>query len=94
MKKTLLAAAFAISLLALPSVSQAHVYDSDDSDHPLRYVAYALHPIGVAAEYAVLRPIHWVVSRPKLACIFGHEPDRQKEQGTYFEWCEKKNLGI
>lgn len=90
MKKTLLAAAFAISLLALPAVSHAHVYDRDDSDYPLRYIAYALHPIGVAAEYGVLRPIHWVVSQPVLSCIFGHTPDPVAEKGTYFEWCPDK----
>lgn len=52
----------------------AHEYDKDDSDHPLRYVAYALHPIGVAVEYVVLRPTHEMVSQPVLHDIFGHQP--------------------
>ena len=86
MRKYLLAVAFALMVLALPSVSQAHVYDRDDSDHPLRYLAYAVHPIGIALEYAVLRPIHWVVSQPNLDIIFGHEPRPEKEKGTYFKW--------
>ena len=86
MKKTLLAALFALALLGLPATSQAHVYDRDDSDYPLRYVAYAVHPIGIAVEYALLRPIHWVVSRPNLDIIFGHDPRREAEECTYFEW--------
>lgn len=86
MKKLYLSVVFALALLAIPAASQAHVYDRDDSDHPLRYVAYALHPIGIAVEYAVLRPIHWIVSRPNLDIIFGHDPDREAEKGTYFEW--------
>ena len=61
----------------------AHDYDSDDSDYPLRYAAYVVHPVGIAVEYAVLRPIHWVVSRPHLRVIFGHDP-RPKDK--YFEW--------
>lgn len=73
-------------LLAVPALSPAHVYDRDDSDYPLRYIAYAVHPIGIAVEYAVFRPIHWLVSKPNCAIIFGHDPRPEEEQGTYFEW--------
>lgn len=86
MKKTLIATLFALALTALPTVSQAHVYDRENSDYPLRYVAYALYPIGMAVEYGILRPIHWIVSRPNLDILFGHEPNREEEEGTYFEW--------
>jgi hypothetical protein len=86
MKKTLFTALFAAMLLALPTAGQAHVYDRDDSDYPLRYIAYALYPVGLAVEYAVLRPIHWVVSQPNLDKFFGHDPRREEEAGTYFEW--------
>lgn len=61
----------------------AHDYDSDDSDYPLRYAAYVVHPVGIAAEYLVLRPIHWIVSRPNLCVIFGHDP---RPGDKYFEW--------
>jgi hypothetical protein len=86
MKKTVLSILFALALAAIPGTSQAHVYDRNDSDHPLRYIAYVIHPIGMAVEYAVLRPIHWVVSQPNADKIFGHDPNREEEKGTYFTW--------
>jgi hypothetical protein len=86
MKKLLIAGAFGLALMAGANTAEAHVYDRDDSDHPLRIVAYALHPFGMAVEYGILRPIHWLVSQPTADKIFGHEPDREKEAGTYFEF--------
>lgn len=86
MKKYLALAGLALGLFLLPATADAHVYDRDDSDHPLRYVAYALHPIGIAIEYGVLRQIHWIVSQPDWDVIFGHEAYPEKEQDTYFEW--------
>jgi len=83
MRKKVYALMFALALLAVPALSQAHSYDRDDSDYPLRYVAYAVHPIGIAAEYGVLRPIHWIVSLPVLDVIFGHVPNEGDE---YFVW--------
>jgi hypothetical protein len=85
MKKKLLGILFALALLLTPAAGRAHEYDRDDSDYPLRYVAYAVHPFGIAAEYAVLRPIHWLVSRPNLCIIFGHECQKNEEQ-DFFEW--------
>ena len=69
-----------------PAIGSAHRYDRDMSDYPLRYVAYVVHPIGVAVEYAVLRPIHWIVSKPNFSNWFGHEPKPEVEEDTYFEW--------
>jgi hypothetical protein len=86
MKKTLLAAFFGLALLAAPATSQAHNYDRDDSDYPLRYVAYAVHPIGIAVEYTVLRPIHWLVARPVLNVVFGHDSTIDEPDCDYFEW--------
>jgi len=83
MKKRVYALMFALALLALPALSQAHSYDRDDSDYPLRYVAYAVNPIGIAVEYGVLRPIHWIVSQPSLCIIFGHVP---REGDETFVW--------
>ena len=61
----------------------AHDYDRNDSDYWLRICAYALHPFGIALEYGVTRPIHWLVSRPDLCIIFGHDPGPEDE---YFVW--------
>lgn len=85
MKKTLLAGAFALALLAMPSLGSAHQYDRDDSDYLPRYVAYAVYPIGIALEYGLLRPIHYMVSQPDLCIIFGHQPC-ESEDYDYFEW--------
>jgi outer membrane protein OmpA-like peptidoglycan-associated protein len=73
MKHFLAASAIAASLILTAGNAGAHEYDRDDSDHPLRYVAYVLHPVGVAIEYVVLRPIHWFASRPVVHKIVGHE---------------------
>lgn len=83
MKQKLYAVLFALALLLAPTAGWSHDYDRDDSDYPLRYVAYAVHPVGIAVEYTVLRPIHWIVSRPVLNVIFGHDP---REDDIYFEW--------
>ncbi|MCL5271639.1 MAG: hypothetical protein M1457_14040 [bacterium] len=85
MRKLLVAALLATALLALPARAGAHEYVRGDSDYPLRYIAYALHPFGIAVEYTVLRPIHWVVSQPDLDIVFGHEPTPD-ESKNYFEW--------
>ena len=86
MKKIFLAAFVFVALLSLGTPVQAHEYDRDDSDYPLRYVAYALHPIGIALEYGILRPIHMLVSyNETTAIIFGHEP-REAEDHDYMEF--------
>lgn len=85
MKIKLFAILFALALLAIPTGSQAHCYDRDDSDYPLRYIAYAVYPLGIAVEYGVLRPIHWVVSRPNLSIVFGHDTSHD-DDCKYFKW--------
>jgi hypothetical protein len=44
----------------------------DAESHPFRVVSYLLNPVGVALEWAIFRPLHWAVSRPSTAPIFGH----------------------
>lgn len=62
----LLAAVFAHPLAA-------DDYDAKSSGHPLRIIAYVLHPVGVAIDYLVFRPAHWLGSQEPLKTIFGHE---------------------
>ena len=50
-------------------------YDSQESGHPLRVVAYALHPVGVIVDTLIFRPAHWLVSYEPLRTLFGHEED-------------------
>jgi hypothetical protein len=84
MKKSFFALLVAAALLAMPTPAAAHRYDRDDSDHPLRYVGYVLHPFGIAIEYAILRPIHMLVSGPTTSKVFGHDPS--KDDGDPMEW--------
>ena len=59
-------------LLATPAV--ADEYDPQEAGHPVRIIAYALHPIGVILDVLIFRPAHWIGSRPGLVVFFGHEP--------------------
>ncbi len=70
-----------ISVLTAPVC--AHSYRRAKSDNPLRYAAYLVYPIGIAGEYLITRPIHWLVSRKGFCKIFGHNP---KPDDIYFEW--------
>ena len=67
-------AALALALaLALASPVAADEYDRANAGHPLRMVAYVLHPIGVMIDYMLIRPAHWLVSSEPMKTIFGHE---------------------
>lgn len=75
-RKRLVACMLAAMFLAggaLPAV--ADEYDSKRSGHPLRIVAYVLHPIGVLIDFVLLRPAHWIGSQEPMRTIFGHEED-------------------
>lgn len=86
MKSTCLALLLGAAVLLTPSAARANEYDRDDSDYPLRYVAYVVHPVGVLVEYTVLRPIHWLVSQPGLDKIFGHERMPEEKCEDYFKF--------
>lgn len=86
MKKAAFIALFAAMFLVTPAVSQAHSYNRDDGGHPLRYVAYLFHPVGIALEYCVTRPVHALVSSTEdHAIIFGHEP-HESDEDNYYVW--------
>jgi len=57
--------------IALPAL--ADDYDDQTSGHPLRIVAYVVHPIGVILDYLIFRPFHWVGSHEPFSTLFGHE---------------------
>jgi len=62
------------ALLAAPA-ALADDYRPTRAGHPMRIVAYVVHPVGVAIDYLLMRPAHWVVSHEPLGTIFGHEDD-------------------
>jgi hypothetical protein len=73
------AAAFALTaLLAAPAA--ADEYDARRAGHPLRVVAYVVHPIGVALDYLLFRPAHWVGSQPVISTIFGHDVEEDPQR--------------
>ena len=74
MTRLLLMLALATVLIGTPSSARAHDAYDDSESHPLRIVAYALHPVGWALEWIAMRPLHFVVSNPRLEHIFGHVP--------------------
>lgn len=60
-------------ILALSSPVAADEYDPETAGHPLRILAYVLHPVGVVIDYVLMRPAHWLVSREPMKTLFGHE---------------------
>jgi hypothetical protein len=63
----------ALGLAVVASPARADRYDPEYAGHPLRIAAYILHPVGVAVDYLILRPCHWVGSREPFKTIFGHQ---------------------
>ncbi len=74
MLRRALAGLAAAALLGAPTVALADDYDPQRAGHPVRMIAYALHPVGVIVDILVLRPAHWIGSLPGLDEFFGHEP--------------------
>jgi len=75
LRRTLRGIAAALALLPLCSAAaRADDYDPQRAGHPVRIVAYVVHPIGVMLDLLIFRPAHWIGSQPGLDRFFGHEP--------------------
>jgi hypothetical protein len=74
MKKLMGTLMVTLCLVSMPVCASAHDAYDDSESNPLRLAAYALHPVGFTLEWLVMRPIHFVVSQPRLEPIFGHVP--------------------
>lgn len=62
--------------LSFPTRGAADEYD-DSQANPLRLLAYIVHPVGVALEWIIARPMHALADANKTTRkIFGHEPHR------------------
>jgi len=61
-----------LALLAAAPAARADEHDPQESGHPLRIVAYVLHPVGVIVDTLVFRPAHWLVHHEPLRTLFGH----------------------
>jgi hypothetical protein len=72
--RVILGLVLACSLLLGPvSTARADEYNPKTAGHPLRMLAYALHPVGVVIDYLLMRPAHWIVSQEPFETLFGHE---------------------
>jgi len=65
-----LGAALAL-LAALPARAGTTQYNPRRAGHPLRMIAYAVHPVGVLLDYAIFRPAWWLGTHEPLRTIFG-----------------------
>jgi hypothetical protein len=62
-----------LALVALGSAAaRADDYDPQRAGHPVRIIAYAVHPVGVILDLVIFRPAHWIGSLPVLDKLFGH----------------------
>jgi hypothetical protein len=85
MKRIFQAGIIAAALMAVALPASAHRYDRTSGMHMLRIVAPFGHAVGIGLEYAITRPMHWLISRDNLDIVFGHKA-HVSEDGTYFEW--------
>ncbi|NNL65396.1 MAG: hypothetical protein HKP30_04060 [Myxococcales bacterium] len=67
----MVAVALAVALAA--PVAQADDYERDRAGHPVRVLAYVLHPFGVMLDFLVMRPAHWLGHQPGFKTLFGHQ---------------------
>jgi hypothetical protein len=85
--KRLLAVLMMASVISLSGVANAAERYADEQQYedafsnPLRLAYYLIYPVGFTVEWLVMRPFHYVVSRPGLDRVFGYEPIG--EEGTY-----------
>lgn len=86
--KRLLVALMVASMMTLTArVASAEERYEDEQQYedafsnPLRLAYYVMYPIGFTVEWLVMRPFHYVVSRPGLDHVFGYQPIG--EEGNY-----------
>jgi hypothetical protein len=53
------------------ATSASSSYEPLRAGHPLRLIAYALHPIGVILDYAIARPAYWIGSHEPIRTLIG-----------------------
>jgi len=85
MKRTLRVVLLLAVVIGMTIPAAAHRLERQRETHLLRPLAAAGHVVGVAAEYLVIRPMHWVGSRSNLDVLFGHVT-YVADDPTYFEW--------
>jgi hypothetical protein len=72
-RKPLASALLVLGLLVAAQPAAADEYDPNYAGHPLRVLAYVVHPVGVLFDYLIFRPAHWIGSKEPMKTIFGHK---------------------
>lgn len=80
LRRSLLMLALLAGLAGVASPAAADEFDARRAGHPLRVVAYVMHPFGVALDWLLFRPAHWVGSLPVLRTVFGHDVDEEPQR--------------
>ena len=65
------AEAAAAPAVSMPPKPPPPGYELLRAGHPLRIVAYALHPVGVILDYLILRPAYWIGSHEPIKTLVG-----------------------
>jgi hypothetical protein len=58
-------------LLVGATPSAAEEYENTYTGHPLRILAYVVHPIGVILDVLIFRPAHWIASHEPIKKLVG-----------------------
>jgi hypothetical protein len=70
---TLSLALAGVAGIAGPAQAGTTRYDPQRAGHPLRIVAYALHPVGVVLDTLIFHPAWWLGTHEPLRTLFGVE---------------------
>ena len=87
MKRLLVALMVASMISVTAHVASADERYADEQQYedafsnPLRIAYYLIYPVGFTVEWLVMRPLHYIVSRPGLDRVFGYQPIG--EEGNY-----------
>lgn len=72
--RRVLAAGLAAALIGIAApAGAADEYDPEYAGHPVRILAYIIHPVGVLFDYLIMRPAFWVGSQEPFSTIFGRD---------------------
>jgi len=81
--KFILVGLLIVVFFVLTSVSIASDYKRGVDDNPVLILSYVANPIGVAAEYLITRPVHWITKQVNLNKVFG---SKNKPEDKSFVW--------
>jgi len=80
MKRFLAVLMMAMTLTLAAGSATVRADTSQDEDtyedafsNPLRLAYYMVYPIGFSVEWLIMRPLHYIISRPYLDRFFGYE---------------------